>query len=432
MWSWRKAGLTSLIFYAILRASVMLIKPSIQGGNDRVRVAYFDCFSGASGDMILGSLVDAGLDSAVLARELEKLSLPPHGVSFKKVSRGGISGTKFDVLPERGNKETERYLGFRELCRPVEQSGLPEYIVSKSLNILKRMGECEAKVHNTTLEDVHFHEIGALDTVLDVVGAVVAFNELGVGEIFFSPLPMGFGGSGFVDCEHGKLPVPAPVTLELLRGQKVVSGPAGREDELTTPTGAAILTTLGKCTESCPDISLEAIGYGAGSRDLPESPNLLRVVLGEKSAVAQGDEVWIVETNVDDMTGEICGYVTEKLLRAGAVDVYTTAVQMKKSRPGVLFTAIVPEGAKDAVEKVFFQETTTFGIRCYKTSRRVLGRSFVEVETCYGQVKVKVGRLNGQIKNMSPEYEDCRRIAEVKAVPLKSVYEAAVEATKRL
>ncbi|MDO8127384.1 MAG: nickel pincer cofactor biosynthesis protein LarC [Candidatus Brocadiales bacterium] len=395
----------------------------------RVKVAYFDCFSGASGDMILGSLVDAGLDSAVLARELRKLSLPPHSVSFKKVLRAGIAGTKFDVLPGQDSKETVRYLSFKELCRPVEQSGLPENVLKDSLKILKRLGECEAKVHNTTLEDVHFHELGALDTVLDVVGAVVAFDKLGVEEIFFSPLP---AGSGFVDCEHGRLPVPAPITLELLRGQKVVSGPANRGCELTTPTGAAILTTLGKCAESCPDIALDAIGYGAGSRDFSESPNLLRVLLGEKSAVAGGDEVWVIETNVDDMTGELCGYVTGKILEAGAVDVYTTAVQMKKNRPGVLFTAIVPEGAKEAVEKVFFRETTTFGVRSYKTSRRILGRSFIEVETRYGPVKVKVGRLNGQIKNMSPEYEDCRRIAESKAVPLKTVYEAAMEATKNL
>lgn len=394
-----------------------------------MKIAYFDCFSGASGDMILGSLVDAGLDSAILAQELKKLSLPPHSISFKKVLRAGIAGTKFDVLPKQDSKETGRYLSFEELCRPVEQSGLPEAVKTKGLQVLKRLGECEAKVHNTTLEDVHFHELGALDTVLDVVGAVAAFDKLGVEDVFFSPLPT---GSGFVDCEHGRLPVPAPITLELLRGQKVISGPADRGHELTTPTGAAILTTLGKCTESCPDITLNAIGYGAGSRDVPESPNLLRVLLGERFHVAVGDEVWVLETNVDDMTGEICGYVTDKLFQAGAVDVFTTAIQMKKNRPGVLFTAIVPEGAKEAVEKVFFRETTTFGIRSYKTSRRILGRSFIEVETCYGPVKVKVGRLNGQIKNMSPEYEDCRRIAESKAVPLKSVYEAAMEATKRL
>ncbi|MFQ5861856.1 MAG: nickel pincer cofactor biosynthesis protein LarC [Candidatus Brocadiales bacterium] len=394
-----------------------------------MKVTYFDCFSGASGDMILGSLVDAGLDSSLLAQELKRLSLPPHSVSFKKVLRAGIAGTKFDVLPEQGNKGVGRYLSFSELCRPVEQSDLSEDIITDSLSVLKRLGEAEAKVHNTTLEDVHFHEIGALDTILDVVGSVVAFNKLGIEEIFFSPLPT---GSGFVDCEHGRLPVPAPITLELLRGQRLVSSPLNRGHELTTPTGAAILTTLGRCAESCPDISLEAIGYGAGSRDVCESPNLLRVFLGESSPVTRGDEVWVLETNIDDMTGEICGYVTDKLFQAGAVDVYTTAIQMKKNRPGVLFTAIVPEGAREAVEKVFFRETTTFGVRCYKTSRRVLGRSFIDVETRYGPVKVKVGRLNGQIKNISPEYEDCRRIAEGQVVPLKSVYEAAMEATKRL
>ncbi|MFQ5957488.1 MAG: nickel pincer cofactor biosynthesis protein LarC [Candidatus Brocadiales bacterium] len=394
-----------------------------------MRIAYFDCFSGASGDMILGSLVDAGLDSGLLAQELKKLSLSPHSISFKKVLRTGIAGTKFDVLPEQGSNGTGRYLSFRELCTPVKESGLSEKIITDSLSILKRLGEAEAKVHNTTLDDVHFHEIGALDTILDVVGAIAAFNKLGVEDIFFSPLPT---GSGFVDCEHGRLPVPAPITLELLRGQRLVSGPASRGHELTTPTGAAILTTLGKCTESCPDISLEATGYGAGSRDNPETPNLLRVLLGDLSPVVRNDEVWVLETNIDDMTGEMCGYATDKLLKAGAVDVYTTAIQMKKNRPGILLTAIVPEGAKEAVEKVLFQETTTFGVRCYKTSRKVLSRSFTEVETRYGPIKIKVGRFNGQIKNISPEYEDCRLIAERNAVPLRSVYEAAMEATKRL
>ncbi|MGR3296263.1 MAG: nickel pincer cofactor biosynthesis protein LarC [Candidatus Bathyanammoxibius sp.] len=400
-----------------------------------MRVAYFDCFSGASGDMILGSLVDAGLDSAVLARELGKLSLPPHRVSFKKVLRAGISGTKFDVLPERAvtndGDRAGRPWSFKELCGPVERSGLSEKVVSESLSVLRRLGEGEARVHDTTLDDVHFHELGALDTILDVVGAVAGFNRLGLEEILFSPLPT---GSGLVECEHGRLPVPAPITLELLRGQKVVSGPGLEGHELTTPTGAAILTTLGRCVDSCPDVTLDAIGYGAGSRDTPETPNLLRVLLGELSSAScsgRDDEVWLVETNVDDMTGEICGYVTDKLFQAGAVDVYTTAIQMKKNRPGVLFSAIVPEGSKEAVEKVFFRETTTFGVRSYKASRSVLGRSFIEVDTRYGPVKIKVGRLNGQIRNMSPEYEDCRRIAEQEAVPLKSVYEAAMEATKR-
>ncbi|MEE9200845.1 MAG: nickel pincer cofactor biosynthesis protein LarC [Candidatus Brocadiales bacterium] len=396
-----------------------------------MRVAYFDCFSGASGDMILGSLVDAGLDGDFLAREFKnKLSqLLPHRISFKRVMRAGIAGTKFDIHPAHGNKDTGGLLGFKELCRPVEESGLSERLIADSLKVLRRLGESEAKVHNTTLETVHFHEIGALDTVIDVVGAVLAFDKLGVEEILHSPLAT---GSGVVDCEHGRLPVPVPGTLELLRGQKVVSGPAGSGHELTTPTGAAILTTLGRCVDSCPDMTLEAVGYGAGTRDIPGSPNLLRVLLGEKSPVGAGDEVWVLETNVDDMTGEICGYVTDRLLLAGAVDVYTTAIQMKKNRPGVLFTAVVPEGAKEAVERVFFRETTTFGVRGYKTSRSVLSRSLVEVETRYGTVRVKVGRLNGQISNMSPEYEDCRRIAEKESVPLKSVYEAAVEATRKL
>lgn len=389
-----------------------------------MKMAYFDCFSGVSGDMVLGSLVDLGLGSSLLTQELEKLSLPAYRISCKKVLRGGITGTKVDVIP---SQQSSRSYGFTELCKVIEDSSLSEEVRVESLRVLRRLGEAEAKVHGTSLEEVHFHEIGAVDTVVDIVGSVFGLGSLGIEEVFFSPLPM---GRGYVNCEHGQLPVPAPITLELLRGYRLVTGLA--DGELTTPTGAAILTTLGKQVETCPDITLEGTGYGAGTRDNPSTPNLLRVLLGELSPEAQRDEIWVVETNVDDMTGEVCGYVMDKLFQAGAVDVYTTPIQMKKNRPGILLTALVPEGAKTAVEEVFFRETTTFGIRSYKAGRKKLTRQPMEVKTRYGTVKVKVGRLNGMIKIIAPEYEDCKRVAEEKGIPLRLVYEAAWEATKEL
>lgn len=389
-----------------------------------MRVAFFHCFSGASGDMILGSLVDAGLDSSLISQELEKLSLPPYTLSFKKTLRAGIAGTRFDVIPD---KRPEGHRSFDDIYRLIETSKLQEKIRTDSLRVLRRLGEAEARVHNTTLEGVVFHEIGALDSIIDIVGSVVGLEKLGIKEVFFTPLP---AGSGYVDCEHGRLPAPAPITLELLKGHKIASSPV--EGELTTPTGAAILTTLGKEVEACPELSIEGVGYGAGTRDNPEMPNLLRVLVGEISLESQRDEMWVVETNIDDMTGELCGYVSEKLFEAGAVDVYTTAIQMKKNRPGFLLTAIVPELRKDAVEEVFFQESTTFGVRAYRVFRKILNRQAAEVETPYGKVKVKVGRLNGHVKSVSPEYEDCRRVAEERGIPLRLIYEAAMEATKGL
>jgi uncharacterized protein (TIGR00299 family) protein len=404
--------------------------------------------------MILGSLVDAGLDPLSLVEELKKIPLPSHELSFQRVQRGGLAGTKFDPLYSGKN---DRAYTFKDMLNMVSSSTLRESTKGKALKVLMRLGEAEARIHNTTLEGVEFHELGALDTVVDIVGAVIGLETLGIEKVFSSPLPT---GSGFVECEHGKLPLPAPVTAELLKGRKIIT--TSIPQELTTPTGAAILTTLAEEVEDCPNLRLEKVGYGAGSRENPEHPNLLRLLIGELVPEAEEEEIWVIETNLDDMTGQLCGYVTDRLFKAGALEVYTTPIQMKKNRPGILLSALVTEAARPGVEMVFFQETTTFGIRAYKVTRKKLQRQPAEVSTPYGNVKVKMGWLNGQSVaptgasrshpsnhegagpegdfkippgvawRVAPEYEDCRRIAEEKGIPLRLVYQAAMSASANL
>jgi uncharacterized protein (TIGR00299 family) protein len=370
--------------------------------------------------MILGSLVDAGLGYHSLTEEFKKIPLPTHELSFQKVQRGGLTGTKFDSFCKGGNK---RVYTFKNLLNMVNSSALRDETKEASIKVLTRLGEAEARVHNTSLEEVEFHELGALDTILDIVGVVVALEILGIEKAFSSPLPT---GSGFVEGEHGRLPVPTPATAELLKGRKLIT--TRIPQELTTPTGAALLTTLTEETTECPDIKLEKVGYGAGSRENPEHPNLLRVFIGELAPKMEEEEVWMVETNLDDVTGQLCGYVMDKLFMAGALEVYLTPVQMKKNRPGLLLSVLVTEAVRPAVEMVFFRETTTFGIRAYKVTRKRLQRMPTEVSTPYGKIKAKVGWLDSQVRRIAPEYEDCRRVAEEKGVPLRLVYQAAMEA----
>lgn len=388
-----------------------------------MKIAYFDCFSGASGDMILGSLVGAGLDYHSLVEEFKKIPLPPHELSFKTVHRGGLAGTKFDPLSLPQTNGNNRAYTFKDLLDMLHSSTLKCDTKERCLRVLTRLGEAEARIHHTSLDGVEFHELGALDTILDIAGAVIALEVLGIEKAYSSPLPT---GSGFIEGEHGRLPLPAPATLELLKGRKIITTRIAQE--LTTPTGAAILTTLTEEAEVCPDMHLEKVGYGAGSRENPDYPNLLRVFIGELAEKAEEEEVWMIETNLDDMSGQMCGYVTEKLFKAGALEVYTTPIQMKKNRPGILLSTLVTEAVRPSVEMVFFQETTTFGIRAYKVARKKLQRMPAEVSTPYGKVKVKVGWLDGQVRRVAPEYEDCRRIAEEKGIPLRLVYQAAMEA----
>lgn len=408
-----------------------------------MKIAYFDCFSGASGDMILGALVDAGFDFDTLKQQLSKLKLPLFDITSHKVKRCGIGGTKVDVvvreeasgIPVRqiggqryakSQKPLHAHRKVEDIYNIIDDSSVSEDVKTDSKKVFQRLAEAEAKIHSTLVTEAYFHEVGAVDAIIDVVGAVVAIKGLGIEKICTSPMRTGYG---YVECLHGRMPIPSPVTLELLKGFRIDS--TSIPYELVTPTGAAILTTLGEATDKYPTLSLSQVGYGAGDRDNPELPNLLRVVIGNVSPTVAADEIYVVETNIDDMTGEICGYIFDKLFEAGAVDVYTTPIQMKKCRPAILLTALAPEHALARVESILFDQSTTFGIRTSKMSRKILEREITEVETKYGAVKVKVGRLNGQIKSISPEYEDCKKIAEERNVPLKLVYSAATEAIGR-
>jgi len=391
-----------------------------------MKIAYFDCFSGASGDMILGSLIDAGFSREKLNEELKKLGIDNYELDSKKVLRSEITGTKFDVLIRKDN-EHNRSRTLKDISGIINESTFGENVKRDSIKIFENLAKAEAKVHNTSPEEVHFHEIGAVDSIVDIVGSVVAIHDLKIEKIYFSPIRT---GAGFVKCNHGQFPIPAPATVELLKGHHVIGTDIQRE--LITPTGAAILTTLGVNVEMCPEIMLLQIGYGAGSHEIPQIPNLLRVMIGETITVSEQDEVWMVDTNIDDMSGEHLGYLLEKILDAGALDGYITPVQMKKSRPGTLISIIVDDVHLSKVEKIIFEQSTTFGIRKYKATRKKLYRKFVDVKTEYGMIRVKIGMLNGCIKNITPEHEDCRKIADERGLPLKLVYNAATNAAQSI
>lgn len=394
-----------------------------------MKIAYFDCFSGASGDMILGSLIDAGFNREKLTEELKKLGISNYELDSKKVLRSEITGTKFDVLIKEDKIDIEynRKRTLKNISGIINKSTLGEGVKRDSIKIFENLAKAEAKVHNTSPEEVHFHEVGAVDSIIDIVGAVIAIHDLKIEKIYFSPIRT---GTGFVKCNHGQFPIPAPATAELLKGHHVIGTNIQRE--LTTPTGAAILTTLGINVEICPEISLLQTGYGAGSYEIPQIPNLLRVMIGEIITVSEQDEVWMVETNIDDMSGEHFGYLLEKILDAGALDGYITPVQMKKSRPGTLISIIVDDVHLSKVERIIFDQSTTFGIRKYKVNRKKLYRKFVDVKTEYGMIKVKIGTLNGCIKNITPEHENCRKIADKKGLPLKLIYNAAMNAAQSI
>jgi hypothetical protein len=390
-----------------------------------LKIAYFDCFSGISGDMTLGAFVDAGLDVRVVKDHLAQLHLHGYEISAEKVKRAGVTGTKVHVIifptdnhihASHHDHHHNSHLNFSDIQSIIEKSTLHNDIKGDSIKIFQRLAAVEAKIHDTTIEEVHFHEVGAIDAIIDIVGSVIAIKHLGIEKIYFSPIPTGYG---YTKCEHGTFPVPAPATIELLKNQLLKS--VNIEKEITTPTGAAIITTLGEGLRTNPEMKILQVGYGAGSNDNPNIPNLLRIFIGETSD-QESDEMWIAETNIDNLSGEILGYVMDKLFEVGAVDVYFTSIQMKKGRPGVIVSAIVSELNLPSVESVLFSQTTTFGIRKYKVVRKILAREFREFDSPLGKVKVKIGKFNGTTKSISPEYEDCKRIAEEKSIPLKQVY----------
>lgn len=379
------------------------------------KIAYFDCFSGISGDMTLGALVDAGADLARIEGELRRLPVQGWSLAAQKVKRGALAATFVKVTTE----ETHQHRRLTKILDTIEKAGLAPRAADRASRIFCRLGEAEARIHGTAADQVHFHEVGALDSIVDIVGAAIGFDLLGIEEFTCSAVNV---GGGRTQSAHGPLPIPAPAAAEMLRGAPVYS--SGVEKELTTPTGAAIVSTL--CTKfgAMPAMTTSAIGYGAGSWELKEQANVLRLFVGEaaSSHARPGEQtVTVIETNLDDMNPQIYGYLAEQAFATGALDVYSTPVQMKKNRPGQLVTLLCEPAAADRLVDLLFRETTTLGVRTYEARRRVLQRETVSVETPYGAVRMKLARMNGSVLNAAPEYEDCRRIASERGVPLKQV-----------
>ena len=380
-------------------------------------LAYFDCFSGISGDMTLGALVDAGFPLEVLRAELAKLDLTGYTLSSEKVRRSGISATKVHVVLDK-KEQPARHLA--DISRIINGSSLSPVIQQKSLAIFHRLAEVEAKVHGTTPDRVHFHEVGAVDALVDIVGSVIGLEHLGITEIIGSPVNV---GSGTVHMAHGKLPVPAPATVELLRNIPLYS--SSITFELTTPTGAAIISTLAASFGLLPQMKVNRIAHGAGNKDFSGQPNVLRLMIGEFLPVYDEDTSTLIETNIDDMNPQLYDHVIEKLLAQGAQDAYLTPIIMKKGRPGILLSVLCDRKSSDAVLDTLFRETTSIGVRIRETGRKKLQREVRQVETSYGTVRVKISRRGDEIMTVTPEYDDCRRIADVEKVPVKEVMESA-------
>jgi hypothetical protein len=388
-----------------------------------MRLAYFDCFAGASGNMILGALVDLGVPGEFLEKNIRDMPLDRFHLEITTAERMGIHGKLVKVVVDDRDKHARNYQDIRVL---IHESRLPDSAKAMVLNVFDKLAEVEAAVHNCPKDKVHFHELGGVDAVVDVVGACLGAEWLGVDEVFASEIPV---GKGFVDCQHGRLPVPAPATLALLEGVPVYG--TGVSHELVTPTGAAVITGLAKAFGPMPKMIVQGVGYGVGDRDLTEMPNLLRIVLGEQDALLEADSVCVIETNIDDMNPEIFGFVMERLFEDGALDVIWVPVFMKKSRPGTMVQVICEEADREAMVGRILSETTATGVRHYRAERTKLPRKIKEAATSYGTVRVKeVSSPTGRIF-VVPEYEDCKKIALEKNVPLKAVYEAIVKETSQ-
>jgi hypothetical protein len=383
-----------------------------------MKIAYFDLISGASGDMILGALVDAGLPFAEIRDALDLLGLPEFELSASRVMRGAFAAAKIDVR----TADTVHARGLAEIGQILAASRLPEPIRARALAIFRRMAEAEAGIHGVPVETVHFHELGAVDTIVDVTGALLALERLGVQRVIASPVPL---GRGLARSAHGAMPLPAPATVALLRGARVVG--VDHALETVTPTAAALLAELVEDFGPIPPMRLTAVGYGAGTRTTPE-PNVLRVLLGDAdSGSAAAETLVMLETNIDDMSPELHGYVVERLLAAGALDAYLTPVLMKKGRPGVIVSALCRVEDAAGLRGLLFAETTTLGIRASEIQRHCLPREVKTVDTPFGAIRVKIARW-GEQEKAAPEYEDCRRAAMTHGAPLQQVYQAALHA----
>jgi uncharacterized protein (TIGR00299 family) protein len=428
-----------------------------------MRIAYLDCFSGISGDMFLGALVDAGVSPKLLEDTVAALDISAR-LEISRVLRSGISATKVDVyangekdLPREVFWEQQRHEHPHEhehshrshnhdththdahnhdhahgrsltaIRQIIEKAAISLTAKATAIRIFENLGEAEAEIHSTSIEQVHFHEVGAVDAMVDIVCAAVGAESLAVEEWVCSPLNV---GGGTVECAHGTLPVPAPATLKLLRDAPVYS--SGPQVELVTPTGAAIVKTLSTRFAQFPTMKIEKTGYGAGTREFPDHPNLLRITIGEAEPAdhigTSNDRITILEANLDDLSPQVLAYAMERLLAEGALDVFSVPVQMKKSRPGALLTVLAKIEDANRLTKTIFAETTTLGVRSREEQRQTLARRWENVNTAWGPVRIKVASMNGTVSNYAPEYEDCRALAEAHHVPLKEVIHEAVQA----
>jgi uncharacterized protein (TIGR00299 family) protein len=410
-----------------------------------MKTLYLDLFSGIAGDMFIGALIDLGVDAHILERELKKLRLDGYHLHVARKQKSGIEGVKFDVhlagvhehlhdpdhaprtTPHANHHHHDENRNFAEIKRLISRSKLSPWVRKKSIAVFQRIAEAEGKIHGVPPERVHFHEIGAVDSIVDIVGACLALEMLGKPRVLASPV---VEGTGWVDCAHGRFPVPAPATLAILGACHIGVTQCDEPHELVTPTGAALLAEFVESFGLMRGLVAEKTGFGLGSRENKTRPNVLRAVLGEARGERRGamgndletDRVAVLETNMDDISGEVLGAFVETALAAGALDVFHTPVQMKKNRPGVLLTVLCAEADEDKFSEMILRETTSFGVRRTTAERRKLRRELVTVKTKFGNVTVKLGRLNGKVVQASPEFESCKKLAAQKKVPLKEVY----------
>lgn len=379
-----------------------------------MKILYYDCFSGISGDMNLGAMVDLGISKTFLIRELGKLNLKGWKIEAEEDQRHGIHGTRITVKLT-GHEHAHRHLP--DIEKIIDKSTLDEKTKLLSKKIFLKIAMAEALVHGVPVEKIHFHEVGAMDSIIDIVGAAICFNALKIDKVFVSPVEL---GGGFVRCQHGTLPVPAPATAEIVKGMPVKTG--NLDFEATTPTGAAILSTLGTHFGSVPEFKVLKTGYGIGQKDNPDVPNLLRVFLGESEEKTSGHNAILIECNIDDMNPEFFEYISEKLFSEGASDIFISNIIMKKGRPGNILSVICEAGKEERMKEIIFTESTSVGIRSFPFTKDTLARKFEVLKTQFGNVTVKSSFYKNRLVSVKPEYAECKKIAIERGLPVKEVY----------